>query len=91
MKDTIVYLIRHAETVNENGIRNTDENSQMINEKGILCVEREEQAKELSKNKELHNLDAIWSSSFARAKATAKYIAYENNSPFNLDSNLSER
>ena len=31
MKDTIVYLIRHAETVDENGIRNTSEDSQFIN------------------------------------------------------------
>ena len=29
MDDTIVYLIRHAETVDENGIRNTNEDSQM--------------------------------------------------------------
>ena len=36
MDDTIVYLIRHAETVDENGIRNTNEDSQMINEKEIL-------------------------------------------------------
>jgi broad specificity phosphatase PhoE len=91
MEDTIVYLIRHAETVDENGIRNTDENFQMINEKEILSVEGEEQAKELSKNKELHNLDAIWSSSYTRAKATAKYIAYENKVEFNLDGDLSER
>ena len=34
--DTIVYLIRHAETIDENGIRNTNEDSQMINEKEIL-------------------------------------------------------
>lgn len=33
MKDTIIYLIRHAETVQENGIRNTNEESQIINEK----------------------------------------------------------
>ena len=25
MKDTIVYLVRHADTVDENGIRNTKE------------------------------------------------------------------
>ena len=36
MKDTTVYLIRHAETVQENGIRNTNEASQIINEKEIL-------------------------------------------------------
>ena len=33
MNDTVIYLIRHADTVEENGIRNTNENSQMINEK----------------------------------------------------------
>ena len=41
MKDTIIYLIRHAETVNENGIINTNEDSQMINEKEILSVHQE--------------------------------------------------
>lgn len=91
MKDTIVYLIRHAETVNENGIRNTSEDSQLINEKEILSVEGEEQAKRLSENEELKNLDVIWSSSYTRAKATAKYIANVNNLPFNLDNDLSER
>lgn len=48
MKDTIIYLIRHAETVEENGIRNTDETSQIINEKEILSVCGEEQSKKLS-------------------------------------------
>lgn len=91
MKDTIVYLIRHAETVNENGIRNTNENSQIINEKEILSVYGEEQSKKLSKSSELKNIDIIWSSSYTRAKATAKYIANENNLPINLDSNLNER
>ena len=32
MKDTVIYLIRHAETVEEDGSRNTDESSQIINE-----------------------------------------------------------
>ena len=91
MLDTIVYLIRHAETVDENGIRNTKEDSQMINEKEILSVYGEEQSKRLSENEELTNIDVIWSSSYARAKATAKYIANNNNLPINLDSSLSER
>ena len=91
MKDTIIYLIRHAETVDENGIRNTNEDSQMINEKEILSVQGEEQSKKLSENIELNNLDTIWSSSYTRAKATAKYIANTNNLPLNLDSNLNER
>ena len=91
MKDTIIYLIRHAETIDENGIRNTSEDSQIINEKEILSVEGEEQAKKLSGNEELKNLDVIWSSSYTRAKATAKYIANANNLPINLDDNLNER
>ena len=91
MKETIIYLIRHAETIDENGIRNTNEDSQMINEKEILSVNGEEQAKSLSENIELNNIDVIWSSSYTRAKATAKYIANINNLPINLDNNLSER
>lgn len=91
MNDTVIYLIRHAETVEEKGIRNTNENSQMINEKEILSVHGEEQAKRLSENIELNNIDVIWSSSYTRAKATAKYIANINNFPINLDNNLSER
>ena len=91
MEDTIIYLIRHAETVKENGIRNTNEDFQSINEKEILSVQGEEEARKLSKNIELKNLDAIWSSYYTRAKATAKYIAYENNLQYNLDKRLSER
>ena len=91
MKDTIIYLIRHAETIDENGIRNTNENSQMINEKEILSVNGEEQSKKLSENIELKNIDVIWSSSYTRAKATAKYVATNNNLPINIDSNLNER
>ena len=91
MRETLIYLIRHAETLSENGIRNTNEDSQLVNEKEILSVEGEEQAKKLSENDELKNLDIIWSSSYTRAKATAKYIANVNDLPFNLDDNLSER
>ena len=91
MEDTIIYLIRHAETIKENGIRNTNEDFQSINEKEILSVQGEEEARKLSKNIELKNLDAIWSSYYTRAKATAKYIAYENNLQYNLDKRLSER
>ena len=91
MKNTVIYLIRHAETIEENGIRNTDENSQLINEKEILSVEGEKQAEGLSQIFELKNIDTIWSSSYARAKATAKYIAYNNKLDINFDSKLNER
>jgi len=89
--NTIIYLIRHAETIDEKGIRNTDETSQMINEKEILSIEGEETSRNLSQTVELKNIDTIWCSSYARAKQTAKYIASENNLPINLDYRLSER
>ena len=91
MDDTIIYLIRHAETVDEKGIRNTSEDIQTINEMEILSVEGEEQAKKLSKNIELQNIDVVWSSNYTRAKATAKYIANENGLQYNLDKRLCER
>ncbi len=89
--NTIIYLIRHAETVDEKGIRNTNETSQIINEKEILSIKGEEDSKRLSQNKELKNIDIIWCSSYTRAKQTAKYIASENNLQINLDYRLSER
>ena len=89
--NTIVYLIRHADTIDEKGIRNTKETSQMINEKEILSIKGEEDSKRLSKNVELKNIDAIWCSSYVRAKQTAKYIAEENNLQINLDDRLNER
>lgn len=62
-----------------------------MNEKYILSVKGEEQSKKLSENKELDNIDILWSSSYARAKATAKYIAYQNHLEINIDSTLNER
>lgn len=88
---TIIYLIRHADTINELGIRNTNETTQIINEKEILSIKGEEDSKKLSKNEELKNLDSIWCSSYVRAKQTAKYIANENNLQINLDDRLNER
>ena len=42
---TIIYLIRHADTIDENGIRNTKETMQEINEKEILSIDGEKQSK----------------------------------------------
>lgn len=91
MENTIIYLIRHADTLKEDGIRNTNENTQLINEKEILSVEGEKQAQRLSNYKELKNIDVLWSSEYTRAKETAKYIAYNNELAINIDSNLNER
>ena len=89
--ETIIYLIRHAETIDEKGIRNTDETMQEINEKEILSTEGERASKKLSENEELKNVDVIWCSNYTRAKQTAKYIAFENSLQYNLDKRLCER
>ena len=88
---TIIYLIRHADTIDENGIRNTKETMQEINEKEILSINGEEQSKKLSENNELQNLDTIWCSNYTRAKQTAKYIAGANKINYNIDERLGER
>ncbi len=91
MDDTIIYLIRHGETIDENGIRNTEETMQEINEKEILSIDGEKDSRNMSENDELKNIDIIWCSSYARAKQTAKYIANKNNMQYNIDMRLCER
>lgn len=76
--NTIIYLVKHADELKEKGIQNSNDTAQLINEKSILSIEGEEQSKKLSENQELQNVDILWSSSYARAKGTAKYIAYKN-------------
>ena len=89
--NTIIYLVKHADELKENGIQNTNDTEQLINEKYILSVKGEEQSKRLSESPELKNIDVLWSSSYTRAKATAKYIAYRNSIDINIDSRLNER
>lgn len=89
--ETTIYLVKHAEELKENGVKNISDNTQLMNEKYILSVKGEEQSRILSENPELDNIDILWSSSYVRAKATAKYIAYRNNIEINIDSCLNER
>ena len=86
---TYVYLIRHSEQLR---IENcTEENSQIANEKIVLSVDGEKTARDISKLDELKNINELWSSSYARAIGTAKYIAKENNIGINVDKNFNER
>lgn len=48
---TVIYLIRHAETVDEKGIRNTNETSQIITSPCLLKL--------TFNDKELVNLEQI--------------------------------
>lgn len=88
---TQVYLIRHSEQLKiENKIVKNEE-SQISNEKIILSVEGEKKAQEISKLKELNNIDILWSSNYVRAIATAKYIAEQNHIEINIDESFNER
>ena len=88
---TTIYLVRHSLQLKDQSNMNVIETDQIINEKIILSVEGEEKAKKLSEIKELNNIDILWSSSYVRAKSTAKYIAYKNNIDINIDCRLNER
>lgn len=90
-KETTIYLVRHSEALTQ--VENTvvSHTDQQINEKIILSVPGEMKALELSKNPLLQKVDAVWSSDYVRAVATAKYIAYRNRLPIQIDCNLGER
>lgn len=91
MDKITIFLIRHSEQLKINTLLNNSENSQIANEKIILSVEGEKKAEALSKIKELSNLNSIWSSTYVRALATAKYIAERNNLEIQISTDLNER
>ena len=60
-------------------------------EKIILSVAGEKEAEKISELEELKNIDVLWSSNYARAIGTAKYIAEKNNIEINIDESFNER
>ena len=90
MKNTVVYLVRHAEQLKIDK-NNIIEDYQTSNEKIILSINGEKEAEKISKSLELSDIDTLWSSNYVRAIATAKYISFQNNIPINIDSNFNER
>lgn len=91
MKDTIIYLIRHSEQYRNYVYNHNLEKESEINKKIILSIEGEQKARILANKEELKNIDLLYSSDFARAVATAKYIAFNNNLTINIDERLGER
>lgn len=90
---TTIYLIRHSEKLKIQSQTDLErpKNELLWNQKIILSVNGEEKAKKLSKHPALQNLDALYSSNYVRAIATAKYIAAENNLNIIVKENLGER
>lgn len=93
MNDTVLYLITHSEASVRGNIKkiNNNENKIINDEKLILSVSGEKNAEAMSKNKELQNIDAVYSSNYVRTISTAKYIAQENNTIINIDDRLNKR
>ena len=91
MNDTVIYLIRHSEQYRNYVYNYNKENESEKNKKIILSVEGEEKAKKFANKEELKNIDVVYSSDYARAVATAKYIAFNNNLTINIDERLGER
>ncbi len=91
--ETVVYLIRHSEITPKSNIKNIlmNDDFQTTNEKNFLSVKGEKMAEKLSQIEELQNLDAVYSSNYVRALATAKYIAFENHTIINIDERFNER
>lgn len=90
---TTIYLIRHSIRMPQNQINsyNTKQNDLLKNEKIILSIEGEKRAKILSKEKELQDLDIVYSSNCVRALQTAKYVMENQKLKVNIDERLDER
>ncbi|MBQ9313729.1 MAG: histidine phosphatase family protein [Clostridia bacterium] len=88
MKETTIYLIRHSEQVKPIEDLYDTKLSQLQNEMNALSKNGELLAKKLSEEKELQNIDILYSSHYERAIATAKYIAEQNNIKMNIDTRL---
>ena len=90
---TTVYLIRHSVRMPLNKIEtyNSNQNGTLKNEKIILSVLGEKRAEILSNEKELQNLDVVYTSNCVRTLQTAKYILEKQNLNVNIDDRFDER
>lgn len=84
---TIVYFMRHSESIKVNNIKNSD-SLQIQNEKWPLSENGEIIAKEKSKDSELCDFDVVISSNYVRAISTAKYFTKDR---INIDERFGER
>lgn len=88
---TTLYLIRHSLKEKNYGIFDSNDSSQLQNEKVILSCEGEEKARKLAEHEELQNIDEVWASNYVRAIQTAKYICNNNKLKMNISSSFDER
>ena len=71
---TTIYLINNSLTMNNLSFPDK-ESLEQKREKRILSIEGEEESRRLANNKDLQNVQEIYSSSYVMSIATAKYLA----------------
>lgn len=94
MKNTVIYLIRHAKSeknINQDDSFESSEVSQLKNENLALSDEGIKEAISYSKSKILEDIDYLYSSSYKRAIMTATYISKASNVNVIIDENFNER
>ena len=92
--ETVVYLIRHSVRFNNKNLiekYNTNQNELIKYEKIILSVTGEKRAEILSNEKELQNIDVVYTSNCVRTLQTAKYLLEKQNLKVNIDERFDER
>ena len=91
--NTTVYLIRHSVrfSMNDIDIYNTTQSNIIKNEKIILSVEGEKRSEILSNEKELQNIDVVYTSNCVRTLQTAKYLLEKQKLKANIDERFDER
>lgn len=90
---TTLYLIRHSVRMKRDDIEtyNTTQPRIIKEEKIILSGVGEKRAEILSKEKELQNIDVVYTSNCVRTLQTAKYLMENQNLKANIDERLDER
>lgn len=90
---TTIYLIRHSVRMKRDDIEtyNTTQPRIIREEKIVLSSEGEKRAQILSKEKELQNIDIVYTSNCVRTLQTAKYLMENQNLKAHVDERLDER
>lgn len=90
---TTIYLIRHSKKYGISNYEsfNRSETDTISSEKIILDVKGEKMAEALSNEKELDNLDKVYTSNCVRTLQTAKYIYEKQGLKPNVDERFDER
>lgn len=87
---TTLYLVSNNCVVNNISYKNED-NLELKRERRPLSIEGEIKARELSKLEDFEDINVIYSSGYASAIATSKYIADKLELNINVDNKLNER